>query len=617
MDRASIYFLDEGESNTYDFDETLPALPLPELHDTLQRYYESLKPFGTAEELNNSEQIIKEFETGVGAQLHKELKQRAAMKKNWLDEWWEKYAYHMLRLPLNPYIVMAMPVKLEIINIPETPPYMLKNLARIIFHTLEFWDLARKATIKPLSSNGGKIKYSSALYKRFFSTTRAPGLQYDYIKNYFKIVKDGATPSHAIISGKGRIFVFDCLHASGRIITPQEILDVLQRVRCVLDYEPMGDCVPVLTHDDRTTWANNYVHLQEISERNIEILKTIESSAIVVAFDENEPQNYEETSLFCVNGDYHSKWGDRSSTIVAYKNGRFACVGEHSAYDGTISVSYALFVQLSMYEISEINWNLRETASVVTFKELKFDMDEKLREEIKRALVDCDRRRNDIIITHDYFNEYGKDVIKKWNLHPDSFVQVVMQLAYSKLHNKIASTYETALMRHYYNGRTETLRSCSTEVLKFIQVASNSMSSTSEIAFGFRNAVNHHNRMMNEARKGNGVDRHLFGLWCIAYENQIDIPEFYEDPLYIRSGGGGNFILSTSTLGYSTNVGFVAPMTLDGYGVFYTITSDTIYIQITAFRGSTITCAHKFNEIFKQEFSKLRTILEDTYNSKL
>lgn len=186
MDRASIYFMDESQQNTYDFDEELPPLPLPELHDTLQRYYESLKPFGTAQELAKARNVIADFENGIGASLHAKLKERASKKKNWLDEWWDSYAYHMLRLPLNPYIVMAMPVKLEVLDIPETPEYALRNLARIVYHTVEFWDLLHKATIKPLSSNGGKIKYSSALYKRFFSTTRVPGEEVDHIEKHFK-----------------------------------------------------------------------------------------------------------------------------------------------------------------------------------------------------------------------------------------------------------------------------------------------------------------------------------------------------------------------------------------------------------------------------------------------
>lgn len=37
---------------------------------------------------------------------------------------------------------------------------------------------------------------------------------------------------------------------------------------------------------------------------------------------------------------------------------------------------------------------------------------------------------------------------------------------------------------------------------------------------------------MADAREGKGIDRHLFGLWCAAFENGIAEPNFFEDPLY-------------------------------------------------------------------------------------
>lgn len=39
---------------------------------------------------------------------------------------------------------------------------------------------------------------------------------------------------------------------------------------------------------------------------------------------------------------------------------------------------------------------------------------------------------------------------------------------------------------------------------------------------------------MNAARKGNGIDRHLFGLWCAAFEENLDVPALYSDPLYSK-----------------------------------------------------------------------------------
>lgn len=90
----------------------------------------------------------------------------------------------------------------------------------------------------------------------------------------------------------------------------------------------------------------------------------------------------------------------------------------------------------------------------------------------------------------------------------------------------------------------------------------------------FEKAIDTHNNLMKDARTGKGVDRHLFALWCLAFDNHMDIPELFSDPLFMKSGGGGNFILSTSTLGFSFNCGCVAPMVTDGYGVFYSFTEN-------------------------------------------
>lgn len=122
---------------------------------------------------------------------------------------------------------------------------------------------------------------------------------------------------------------------------------------------------------------------------------------------------------------------------------------------------------------------------------------------------------------------------------------------------------------------------------------------------------------MNEARKGNGFDRHLFGLWCIAHENGIEIPEFYDDPMYAKSGGGGNFVLSTSTLGYSINVGFVAPMVTDGYGVFYSMLNDSVWIIITTYRDSDLTSSMKFYEAFTSAMNEIKDICEAATGAKL
>jgi len=265
-------------------------------------------------------------------------------------------------------------------------------LARHIFYTLEFWDLTRTSSIKPLSSNGGKIKYSSALYKNFFSTCRVPGEEQDHIEKHFLTKDEGKTPSHILVSGKGRQFIFDCVHEDDTILTAPEILVVLQRLRSILDLEPLGDCVPTLSHDDRTSWARNRNRLREISAENKETLLLVESASMEICWYEQSPKDYEESSQLGLFGDLHSRWADRSSSIIAFRNGRCNWTGEHSCYDGTVSISFATFIQLSFLEVPEPDWSQAESGKMVELKELKFQLDESLKSDIKRVQKDIDDR---------------------------------------------------------------------------------------------------------------------------------------------------------------------------------------------------------------------------------
>lgn len=80
----------------------------------------------------------------------------------------------------------------------------------------------------------------------------------------------------------------------------------------------------------------------------------------------------------------------------------------------------------------------------------------------------------------------------------------------------------------------------------------------------------------------------LFGLCRYSPWNLSSLCSITCNFLYVKqnqiywhhlsfSGGGGNFILSTSCIGYTTVCGGVAPMCPHGYGVFYCIQEDRLY----------------------------------------
>lgn len=126
MTREMLYVSDEGMPGTFEKDELAIPLPLPQLNDTLDRYYKSLQPFGTAEQLRESRRIIDEFRNGIGIRLQRILEERTKTFKNWVERWWEDYAYCTDRTPIFPYAIMTSTVMCDAIGLETIPEKALK-----------------------------------------------------------------------------------------------------------------------------------------------------------------------------------------------------------------------------------------------------------------------------------------------------------------------------------------------------------------------------------------------------------------------------------------------------------------------------------------------------------
>ncbi|XP_055526339.1 peroxisomal carnitine O-octanoyltransferase [Wyeomyia smithii] len=618
MNRDTIYHFEKGsKETTFSYDDSLPALPLPTLSQTLKRYYESLRPFGTAEELRNSKDIIEDFRTGIGGKLHAILEEKAKHEKNWVAKWWEDYAYLSLRMPLIPYCVMVQPLMFETVGLETKPENFLRGAAICCTINVRFWKLIRTEKLRPVMSADKKIIFSSDQYRRLFNTVRVPGTEMDKIVCHFKTEKEGWCPSHVLVIYKGRIFKVESFHDDGEELSAQDFLLVFQQIQHRVDTEDTNQQpVTLLTHDDRSTWAQNRKHLMELSENNKNALRDIETATSLFSLDTNCPSDYSDLAVKTLIGDLRCRWADKSCATVFFPNGKSGCLGEHCCYDGTISMAVSLYAMLTLVEDGIPDWTI-PARKVVTPVEVVFDVDSKLSDEISRMKTVADKMQNTVTVSVDQFSGYGKDYMKSRKIHPDAWTQTAMLLAYHRLHGSFAPTYETAMMRQFYQGRTETCRSCSMEAVHFIEAMNNPKESSNTKASLFKTAANRQSELMNEARKGNGFDRHLFALWCIAYEQGLPVPELYDDPLYSKSGGGGNFILSTSTLGFTINCGFVAPMCLDGYGSFYSILTDTLWSMITAYKDSEVTSCRKLQAAFFEAMEDIRYILEEDATAKL
>ena len=129
---------------------------------------------------------------------------------------------------------------------------------------------------------------------------------------------------------------------------------------------------------------------------------------------------------------------------------------------------------------------------------------------------------------------FGSRQIKSLKCSPDALVQMIIQLAYRRVHGVNRPTYESAQTRKYILGRTETRRVVTEASVRWCQAMLDpSTSLTEKIVLG-RKALDEQVKGMSEAVKGFGVDRHLLGLRKCILPGEAT-PEVFQDPAFSYS----------------------------------------------------------------------------------
>ena len=121
-----------------------------------------------------------------------------------------------------------------------------------------------------------------------------------------------------------------------------------------------------------------------------------------------------------------------------------------------------------------------------------------------------------------------------------------MQLAYYRLYGKIVSHYEPVLTKAFYHGRTEAMRTATELAAAFCKIFMDQSASIKEKLDALHAATQHHSACVKLAAAGNGIERHLFALKCIAQKNNIATPDFFASRAWHRLN---HTILSTSNCG--------------------------------------------------------------------
>ncbi|TFK74974.1 carnitine acetyl transferase [Pluteus cervinus] len=554
-------------SITFGAQDKLQRLPVPDLHTTLDRLKETLKPIAwSEEELRNVERKIDAFGAGKGPELHKRLLQRAASTPHWLEQWWDDIGYLGYRDSVVINVSYYYGFDAHPTHLSQTPAGRAAGLARAV---MVFRQNLKKGLVTPEATKEGPLCMDT--YRWMFDCCRIPGLEgLDWSVSYAK-PGDLGDSGHIIVFRKNRPWKVNATQ-DGRILSTAEFERQIQYIydNTTSEYPGIG----VLTASNRDVWAKDYAELSKARE-NRAILHEIQSAAFVINLDSSKPVDPIHHSRALWHGDVVSgtpiglrnRWVDKPAQFIVFENGHAGVMGEHSIMDGT-PVARLCDNILDFLADKEFDHGSPTTGRLSAPQPL----DWVVTQSVSRAIAKADEAARELIESQAlsfHLTSYGKDAIKKFGVSPDSWAQMIVQLAHRRLRGsekRVGGTYEAATTRKFYKGRTEAIRVVSSESDAWVESMLDDKVGSLERKRLFDLATKKHISLARAAGSAQGVDRHFFGLKNLLEEGE-ELPEIYSDPVYKRAS---YWVLSTSAI-FSKHFpvygwGEVVP---NGFGVAY------------------------------------------------
>ncbi|RUS17363.1 hypothetical protein BC937DRAFT_90074 [Endogone sp. FLAS-F59071] len=420
-----------------------------------------------------------------------------------------------------------------------------------------------------------------------------------------------ATAKHITVLFRDQLFSVQVLSEKGERVPIKTIEGQLRMLVDQVNAVPQLQLQPpvgVLTSEHRDTWARIRAAISQ-NPTNAASLNAIDSSLFVVCLDDYASADDIDVSHRNIfhGRSARNRWFDKSMQFIVESNGRAGINGEHSPADAVIPGR--IFDEILTSEPAQDPAGAT-SASLAAPKHLLWDVDAttveaiRVAEENARKAID----NTDSVLLH--YGDYGSDFLKKVKVSPDSFMQMVYQLSYYRTYGRSTPTYESASVRAFKHGRTETVRSCSVESVKFTETWEDKHAELARKLESFDKAVASHGEYMKAASTGKGVDRHLLGL---RFQLQTDAERaqanIYNDPSYWSSQ---HWRLSSSNTSPGDNhwggFGAVYP---DGYGINYAIGKQRVRMSISSFKAEKETDSTAFRKTIKGVMDELAGVLTD------
>lgn len=582
--------------------QNLPLLPIPKLNHTLFKLLKSAEPFVTHCELITARDICHKFLKNEGYEIQQLLIQRAKERNNWLEEWYMKCSYLCNRepLPMNTSSVFVFPT--EKFN---TRCDQLNYVAKMILGVLKFRKMTQEDRLT--LETWGRYPLDMGVYKRLFSYTRTPQLLCD------QLVKQKDS-EHIVVVYNNNFFKVTVMNDESQ---PLSFLQLLSRLEDVVECgyargEPFG----ILTAINRDRWCEVKSHMKLLPENEV-YLDDIDKALFLVCLDNRSQMSIytdEDRKLnSCLNG-FHghgpelnaaNRWYDKTLQFFVNSDGSAGLIFEHSPVTALPLGKLVDFLvdYVRSNECLEIPFlQLCEKPQMLSFVNT---------DDTKIAMQEGYCLAKDKSITFScqvgQYDKYGREFCKENDVGSDAMVQIAIQLAHYRAHGHIVPQQEIASTRKYYLGRSDLVRSCTCEMVRFIKSVDDPLLFLLDRYDYLKEAVRVHRALSEDAMDGRAIDCHLFGLMMASREAGRHLPKVFQSRGYLKSSKFK--ILSLQVPMKSNSFICYPPSSNGGYGVAYNVRKDDFNICVTCKREDCETNSKKLKDFWCCSMKTLSDVL--------
>ncbi len=547
-------------------------LPLPSLLDTI----DALELMAQTQKVLAPQEYdifiskLGELRNERGPALQKSLEQDTLTEHGWFRPYWDDmYLQSRDATPVNVSFGLELESK-------EWFPREAGSLLSMAGAILAAYDHYRSIQEDKLAVDMERNKpLCMSQPGRLFSNRKAGSGKDKLIPCY----KEGAE-QHVIVLLRGQVYRLQVADQEGRRISQHRLAQQLAQ----LDKNKTGqtdiiDLTP-MTAVDRNRCADLQARFIEFDENNKKLLEEIEGAFCCVCLDAAEESETPSISRQLLTGNGDNRWFDKSLQFVKLPKGGVGVTIEHTPADAGAWVPLINRITEVLKQESLLDGELCSGPELLIPK-----IDDQLRKDLIDASKNFHDELSQVELDDIVIKGIRQDDLRVKNISPDAFYQMVFQVAASKAGYTNPPTYESVSMRHFKNGRTECLRTLSSEVAALVASLKSHKSSEASKSELLITALKAHSNKIKACKKGSGVCRHLFALekkWEELYKaDGAKKPEIFTDSVYqdlVKKN-----TLSTSCVADPGISRFVfGPVEKDdGLGIAYYPTSDELRATIS------------------------------------